>query len=133
MGMVKVGGSEHVRHLETVRSIKARFNDQAAVAFLTSTWQERRTRSGIPSTGFCYVASWAYFSLMGGEKAGLRVFKTGRGEDGHFWVESIREGRVDITADQFPDGFDYSEGRVRAMCSDPYAVGAFLRLIKSGV
>ena len=61
-----------------------------------------------------YLATHAYFELMGGIASQLVVKKwadTSNSIDGHFWVEKQTGEIVDLTKDQYPTGFKhYSEG-----------------------
>lgn len=67
-----------------------------------------------PSSGLCYVASEAYYHLVGGKESGL-VPKTVRHEGSvHWWLEVRATGeRFDLTADQFKKPVPYEKGRGR--------------------
>ena len=67
----------------------------------------------------CYIASEAYYHIMGGKLAGYKpvqgYYKYAnpcKGEVSHWWLE--KNGKViDITAAQFDTPVDYSKGRGR--------------------
>ena len=98
-----------------IQAIKAQFSIEANRRFLKPEWKKRHRESNIASTGFCYWATHAYFELMGGADSGLVIKKwvdTPNPLDGHFWVEKESGEIVDLTADQYPNGFKhYAEGK----------------------
>ena len=98
-----------------IEAIKAQFSIKANERFLKPEWKKRHQESNVASTGFCYVATHAYFELMGGADSGLVIKKwvdTPNPLDGHFWVEKEPGEKVDLTADQYPNGFNhYQKGK----------------------
>lgn len=66
-----------------------------------------------PMAGYCYIASEAYYHLMGGKVAGF-IPCTIKHEGVTHWYLKHKSGRIiDITADQFKVPPDYSKGRGR--------------------
>ena len=102
------------REAEILEAIRAQFAVETNMRFLHPQWKKRRKEGAISSTGFCYLATHAYFELMGGIASQLVVKKwadTSNSIDGHFWVEKQTGEIVDLTKDQYPTGFKhYSEG-----------------------
>jgi len=98
-----------------IEAIKAQFSIKANESFLKFPWKKRHRESNIASTGFCYWATCAYFELMGGAGSGLIIKKwvdSPNPLDGHFWVEKESGEVVDLTADQYANGFKhYSDGK----------------------
>ena len=74
-----------------------------------------------PLTGHCAVASEAFYHLAGGKAAGYMPYVASFTEDGqrltHWWIRAPENGLrgagdvIDITAAQFPAGFNYTTGR----------------------
>ena len=99
-----------------IQAIKAQFSIEANRRFLKPAWKKRHRESNEPSTGFCYMATHAYFELMGGSSSRLVIKKwvdTPNPLDGHFWVEKESGEIVDLTAKQYPTGFShYAEGKI---------------------
>jgi hypothetical protein len=99
-----------------IQAIKAQFCIEANRRFLLPEWRKRHRESNVASTGFCYVATHAYFELMGGSSSQLVIKKwvdTPNPADGHFWVEKESGEIVDLTADQYKTGFKhYAEGKL---------------------
>ena len=97
-----------------IQAITAQFSIKTNERFLKPEWKKRHRESNVASTGFCYVATHAYFELMGGKSSNLVIKKwvdTPNPLDGHFWVEKESGEIVDLTADQYPNGFKhYAEG-----------------------
>ena len=58
----------------------------------------------------CYVASEAYYHIRGGKAAGLKPVNAKVNGVSHWWIEDNGEV-VDITAGQFAEPVDYSQGR----------------------
>ena len=77
-----------------------------------------RDRADGPLDGHCYVATECFYYLYG-KKNGWKpmVYRSDNG-DTHWWLSKDGE-RIDITAGQFKDGYDYSEGHVQAFQSHP--------------
>jgi hypothetical protein len=73
-----------------------------------------------PMSGFCYVASEAFYHIMGGKRAGFTPC-TIKHEGVSHWYLKHKSGRiVDITVDQFKTVPDYSKGRGRGfLTKDP--------------
>ena len=57
--------------------------------------------------GQCYPASEAVYHLLGGTQSGLTPVRGG----GHWWLRRKDGSIIDVTADQYPEGFDYSIGK----------------------
>ena len=55
----------------------------------------------------CYPASEAVYHLLGAKCSGLTPVRGG----GHWWLRRKDGSILDVTADQYPDGFDYSVGK----------------------
>lgn len=63
---------------------------------------------GPDPTGKCYIASEAVYHMLGGVRSGLTPIRGG----GHWWLRRKSDGSIiDVTAEQYPDGFDYSVGK----------------------
>lgn len=58
-------------------------------------------------TGQCYPASEAVYHLLGGVASGYTPVRGG----GHWWLRRPDGTILDVTANQYPDGFDYTVGR----------------------
>jgi hypothetical protein len=55
----------------------------------------------------CYPASEAVYHLLGGTHSGLTPVRGG----GHWWLRRKDGSILDVTAEQYPNGFDYSVGK----------------------
>lgn len=102
--LVKKFAEFAVRVMENVElAIQGQFTDENAKQFLNLPWRTKRLESGQSATGFCYLASWAYYVIMSEQAVELTVKKWRNPQnamDGHFWVE--QNGKViDLTKDQY--------------------------------
>jgi hypothetical protein len=98
------------------KEIKTKFYHQYVIieqirANLTPDLLKPKYRGRPWPTGYCYVASEAFYALYGKENGYKpRCYK--KDTFSHWWLEHPENGILDITADQFPDGFKhYEEGR----------------------
>jgi hypothetical protein len=57
--------------------------------------------------GKCYSASEALYHLLGGKDAGYKPVRGG----GHWWLVRSDGSILDVTAEQYPEGFNYSCGK----------------------
>jgi hypothetical protein len=55
----------------------------------------------------CYPASEAVYHLLGGKCSGLTPVRGG----GHWWLRRKDGSILDVTAAQYPQGFDYAIGK----------------------
>src|SRR5581483_10235697 len=79
---------------------------------LTSDLLKPGIESGAnPLQGHCYVASEAYYHMMGGAASGLKPKRMRIGNDVHWWLEDKDGNVIDITHDQFPTPVPYDQGR----------------------
>lgn len=70
---------------------------------LKPKWKNKKFRLSLE--GHCYVATEGFYYLYGKKHSWKPMFA-----NGHWWLE--KDGEVlDITASQFPEGFDYSAGK----------------------
>jgi hypothetical protein len=89
------------------RSLETAITASLSPDLLSPAWKNRATGA---LSGHCYVASEAAWHLLGGMDSPWRPCVGRYGDITHWWLEC--EGRVlDLTAAQFPNGFDYSTGR----------------------
>ena len=70
-----------------------------------------------PLSGYCYVASEAYYHLSGGKAAGLKPYSVRISKDiVHWFIKNDKDEIIDLTAEQF-DYFDfkipYQDARAR--------------------
>jgi len=61
--------------------------------------------------GHCYIASEVLYHILGGKDSGLRPIHGRLGDISHWWLEDENGRVIDLTADQFPEGFPYEQGR----------------------
>jgi hypothetical protein len=66
---------------------------------------------GKPTAGACYVASEAYYHLMGGSESGLHPVQMEHEGSSHWWLEDDDRNVTDLTHDQFGTLVPYSEGK----------------------
>ncbi len=69
-----------------------------------------------PCTGHCYVASEAFYHLMGGKEAGYKPINASLDGAPHWWVEGPH-GRHDLTHEQFDGPFPYERGAGKGFMS----------------
>jgi hypothetical protein len=67
-----------------------------------------------PFAGHCYVATEAYYHLVGGKAAGLTRFHIKHEDASHWWLLDLRGRVIDLTAEQFKTPVPYERGRRRA-------------------
>lgn len=66
-----------------------------------------------PLAGFCYVASEAFYHIIGGKHKGLTPCMV-KHEGVNHWYIKYKDGTIfDLTADQFKNPPDYDKGRGR--------------------
>lgn len=63
-----------------------------------------------PLRGMCYVLSEALYH-NGGKDAGLRPYRATYRGISHWWLQDDSNRIVDLTADQFEEGFPYWRGK----------------------
>lgn len=74
---------------------------------LTPYW---RNKAVGPMDGHCYVATECFYYLYGKDNGWKPYCYRDLNGDTHWWLE--KDGEIlDITAEQFPDGYDYSIGK----------------------
>ena len=89
-----------------------------------------------PMGGYCYVASEALYYLLGGSAAGLSAMRAPCDGGEHWWLAGPDDKLIDATADQFEDGFAYSEGAPSTFLTperSPRAVKIILRVGAAGL
>jgi hypothetical protein len=114
------------------QEIKLLFTDDNAKRFLSKYWQERRQLLGIPSAGFCYLASHTFYQLVDDNQIYMVKKWTPKDqpEIGHFWVESLADGKIiDLTADQFPGGYPFYGSGKKAIIRTGGSIAKFMSLI----
>ena len=88
--------------IKVLAAIRSCFTDANADRLLVNAdWKSKRKESGIPSTGFCYLATFAYYELMGAKQDSA---------GGHYWIECTSgdcQLIIDLTENQYPKGFQY--------------------------
>jgi hypothetical protein len=96
--------------------IKSQFTDENAKKFLSTSWRNKRKDSFIKSTGFCYLASSSFKHLVDDPENYIVKKWNKTGGDSHFWVVNEKTGEIiDLTGDQYPDGFSYYSNSKNAM------------------
>ena len=127
---------KHDRIKLLIENIKSQFTDENAKLFFSKYWRDKRKSNGIVSTGFCYLASHAFYQLVNDNHN--YVIKKYTPEDepayGHFWIEDIRNNSIiDITSDQFINGYPYyNKGKsARIKLSDK--IENFISLVNSSL
>jgi hypothetical protein len=101
---------EHYEKHEVIAAIKAQFSILGNRRFLTPYWRNQRKNCTIVEKGFCRPATHAYYKLMGGAAAGLKIKKwlsATNPNDGHFWIEDREGHRVDLTEGQYGGRFQH--------------------------
>lgn len=63
-----------------------------------------------PKTGHCYVASEAYFHMMGGKEAGLKPMSIQHEGGPHWWIRDGNGRDIDLTHEQFKTPVPYHQG-----------------------
>lgn len=82
------------------RKLRRTFKHPEAIKLLRPDWRQANEKSGIVSTGFCYVATEALFYLLGGAGSGWKPMCVSTKNGTHWWLE--RNGEIlDATFDQF--------------------------------
>lgn len=98
-----------------IENIKLQFTDENAKLFFSKYWRDKRKLTGISSTGFCYLASHAFYQFVDDEHNYVikKYIPENEPAFGHFWIEDIRNNSIiDITSDQFINGYPYySKGK----------------------
>ena len=64
-----------------------------------------------PYAGHCYVASEAYYHLMGGRDVGLRPQVIRHEGSTHWYLRDGDDNVIDLTAEQFESTVPYESGR----------------------
>ena len=117
-----------------IEKIKSQFTDENAKLFFNKYWRERRKSSGIVSTGFCYLASHAFYQLVDDEHNYIIKKYTPENEPefGHFWIEDVRDNSIiDITSDQFVNGYPYYQNGKPARIKLNDKIEKFISFINS--
>jgi hypothetical protein len=96
---------------EAIQRLQKCFPLLEARKLLSPSWRKMNEQSGIPSTGFCYIASEALFHMIGDKNrtftprvASYKIGETWWGESitaTHWWLEDDWGKILDPTADQF--------------------------------
>ncbi len=94
---------------DIIQKLDLVFSTEEARKLLKKYWSDINSASGIPSTGFCYIASEVLFHALGGRAVGLKVLNQKIEIGTHWWIEH-NENIYDPTAKQLPVGFRY-EGK----------------------
>lgn len=89
-----------------LKNLEKSYRLDEAKNLLRKDWK-KLNKDSPHSTGFCYIAAEACYHLLGGAKAGLKVFYAAYVEDGmkctHWWL-CDKEGKiVDPTASQYTE------------------------------
>ena len=77
----------------------------------------RRKKNRRPFEGHCYVATEAFYYLWG-KNNGWKPYCNRDSRGTHWWLEN-NNTVLDLTADQFPRGYDYSKGHSQFFISHP--------------
>ena len=64
-----------------------------------------------PFAGHCYVATEAYYHMVGGKNAGYKPMKLRHENSTHWYLVGPNDLIVDLTAEQFETPVPYSDGR----------------------
>lgn len=88
---------------KALNKIRDSFSNPEAVKLLKPYWREQNKKSGIPSTGFCYLGVEAIFHAIGGVKSNFRPKYLKEGIETHWWLQDDNGTIIDPTADQYGD------------------------------
>lgn len=66
-----------------------------------------------PMAGFCYIASEAYYHILGGKASGYTPCTINHEGANHWYLRGKSGEIIDLTADQFKTTPNYSKGRGR--------------------
>lgn len=77
------------------------FQQPQAIRLLRKDWRLINEKSGIPSTGFCYIATEALFYMLGGKDSGLKPVCASYEEGTHWWLVNKKGKILDPTASQY--------------------------------
>lgn len=87
--------------LHEILLLNLAFKKPEALALLRPDWRKENERSGIPSTGFCYIATEALYHMLGGRSSGLKPYCAVYEEGTHWWLEDETGKRLDPTSSQY--------------------------------
>ncbi len=94
-----------------IKLIRKAFSNPEAVKLLTPYWREQNRKSGIPSTGFCYLGMECVLYAIGGIAKGLKPKYLKDDGETHWWLENESGIILDPTADQYGgDDIPYHKG-----------------------
>lgn len=94
-----------------IKKIRESFSNPEAIKLLTPYWREQNRKSGIPSTGFCYLGVEALFHAIGGINSEFRPKYIKQGIETHWWLSNKSGIILDPTADQYGgDDIPYHQG-----------------------
>lgn len=74
-------------------------------------------KKGFNEKAHCYVASEAFYYLMGGKLQGYGIYRMKIDGVTHWWIKKDKE-IIDLTSDQFNFKIDYSKGRHSAFLTN---------------
>ncbi len=69
-------------------------------------WNQKVTTEGISTTGYCHRVTEAVYR-MGVVPAGYKVHRKEDNEGSHWFFKNDNGEIIDLTADQFDNGYDY--------------------------
>ena len=95
---------------------------------LTREWRDKATST---LSGHCYVASEAAWHVLGGMSSPWRPYVARCGDITHWWLQN-GDKILDLTAAQFPCGFDYASGRKCGFLTKEPSRRARILLARSG-
>lgn len=101
-----------------IHSLNKVFSLPEALNLLKPEWKALNESSGVPSTGFCYIASEVLFHAIGGKQEGLDVYFQKIPNGTHWWI-SFQDQIFDPTASQLPKNFVYSGRRGAFLTKKP--------------
>jgi hypothetical protein len=84
-----------------IRLLNKAFLKEETKQLLRKDWLEINAKSGIPSTGHCYVATESLFYLMGGTKSDFRPVCAVYEEGTHWWLVDSKGNILDPTRNQY--------------------------------
>ncbi len=77
-------------------------------------WQRKVDANGAPTTGYCHRVTEAVYR-MGVLPDGYNVHRKTDQSEPHWFFKNPDGDIIDLTADQFDDGYDYDGSRRRAL------------------
>lgn len=102
---------------------------------LSAQWRKKGAESaGHPLTGHCYVASEAYFHVLGKSNGFAPKMLSGEGWT-HWWLENKQGEIIDLTQEQVGqlDGFAYEAGKGKGFLTRDPSKRAQIALARAGL